>query len=109
MMLMFSVFALVLFYFVHPAFFWAFLAILVISGLYRLVQTAYSLDDEHGGICKACVLREEDYYSDPARGPEKTFYTVRLYYRDGTFRKVILREDDAVLRNLRRRGMLCTA
>ena len=108
-MLLLSVLTLVLFYFIHPAFFWAFLAMLVISGLYNLVQTAYSLDDEHGGICKACVLKEEDLYSDPARGPETTFYTVRLCYRDGTFRKVTLREDDAVLRNLRRRGMLCTA
>ena len=108
-MFLLSAFALVLFYIVHPAFFWGFLILLVLTALWGMVQTARALDDVHGGICRACVLAKEDFYSDIHHAPDKTVYTVRLCYRDGTSRRVTLRENDTVLRALRRRGMLCDA
>ena len=105
-MLLFFLFALVVFYFVHPALFWLWLSVLAVMWLHHLVETAYSLDDDHGGICRACVLREEDFYSRHSQKLDTVFYTVRLSYRDGACRRVTLREDDALLQNLCRRGLL---
>ena len=55
---------------------------------------------------RACVLREEDFYSQHSQKLDTVFYTVRLSYRDGACRRVTLREDDALLQNLCRRGLL---
>lgn len=106
-MFLLSVLALSLFYFVHPAFFWCFLILLAITELVGLIQTARSVDDVHGGIFRASVLSEEDFFSDPGSAPDATVYKVRLWYRDGTRKCVTLRENDAVLRMLKRRGILC--
>jgi len=108
-MLLLSVLALTLFYFVHPAFFWYFLVLLIIIELAGLIQTARSVDDVHGGIFRASVLSEEDYFSEPGSTPDLTVYKVCLWYRDGTRRCVTLRENDAVLRTLKKRGILCMA